>query len=157
MDIIVESIDAGTGLELEILRLGHGDANVFIDEFCSECAGDGLEGNGGGDVLLVAKVGGEEAEAASSVSTHFGFAAIGIVVAELEVGTFLGWFDGEKPIGTDAAMAIAEGGDGVLVEGDGEIAVINDNEVIAGAVHFVEVEKHFGKTLSDNFLSSSGG
>jgi hypothetical protein len=39
-------------------------------------------------------------------------------------------------------MAVAESGDGVLVEGDGEIAVVDDDEVIARAVHFVEVEKH---------------
>jgi hypothetical protein len=41
-------------------------------------------------------------------------------------------------------VAIAEGFDGVFVERGGEVAVVDDDEVISGAVHFVEVEEHGG-------------
>ena len=37
-------------------------------------------------------------------------------------------------------MAIAESGDDFVIELEREVTVINDNEVIAGAVHFVKVE-----------------
>jgi hypothetical protein len=39
-------------------------------------------------------------------------------------------------------VTVAERGDGVLIERNVQIAIVNDDEVIAGAVHFVEVQKH---------------
>ena len=88
------------------------------------------------------EVGGEAAEAARAIAAHFGFAAVGVVVAETEVRAFPGGLHGKQSVRADAAVAITEGGDGVGVEVDGEVAVINDDEVIAGTVHFEEVEEH---------------
>jgi uncharacterized protein (DUF169 family) len=59
----------------------------------------------------------------------------------LKVRAVFGGFHGEQAVGSDAAVAVAEGLDGVGVEGDREVAVVDDDEVIAGAVHFVEVEE----------------
>jgi len=140
MERAAEAGDRGAGVELEVLGLGHGDADVLADHLGGEGAGDGFEG----DFLEndFPEVGGEAAEAARAVAAHFGFAAVGVVVAETEIRAFPGGLHGEQAVGADAAIAVAERGDGVGVEVDGEVAVVNDDEVIAGAVHFEKVEEH---------------
>jgi hypothetical protein len=40
-------------------------------------------------------------------------------------------FDCEQSVGADAAVAVAEGFDRLRVELDGEVAVVDDDEVIA--------------------------
>lgn len=134
----IDAWDFSVGIELQALRLGHGDADVVADHFCGQGADDGFEGDFFQHDLTEMR--GETTKTAGTISAHFGFAAVGIVVTEAKVGAFFGGFDGEKAICTDAAVAVAEGGDGVGVEVDGEVAVINDDEIIPGAVHFEEVE-----------------
>lgn len=85
-------------------------------------------------------MGGEKRETSCAVDGYCGFGAFRIVVAELEVSSFFGCFYGEQAVRADAAMAIAECGDGVLVEGSAEIAVVNNDEIIAGTVHFIKAE-----------------
>ena len=91
-------------------------------------------------------MGGEAAEAARAVAAHLGFAAVGVVITETEIRAFRGGLDGEQSVGSDAAVAVAESGDGVGVEvlGEREVAVVNDDEIVAGAVHFEELEEHGG-------------
>src|SRR5690606_35159726 len=81
-------------------------------------------------------------EATRAISAHFSLAAISIVVAEPEVGAVLGGLDGEQAIRANAAVAVAKMGDLIAVELEGEIAVVDDDEVVAGTVHFVEVKEH---------------
>jgi hypothetical protein len=84
-------------------------------------------------------VGAEESKASCAIAAHFSLAAVGVVVAEFVVRSFLSGFYGEESVCTDAAVAVAKGGDSIFVEGYGEIAVVDDDEVISRAVHFVEV------------------
>ena len=51
---------------------------------------------------------------------------------------------GEQAVRADATVAVAEGLDGQTVEFDREVAVIDDDEVITGTVHFIKVEEHGG-------------
>ena len=142
MQRAVEAGDFGVGVELEVLGLGHRDAHVLADHFRGQRAGDGLEG----DFFQhdFPEMRGEAAETTRAVAAHFRLAAVRIVVAETEIRAFLGGLDGEQPIRPDPAVAVAERGDGVGVEflGEREVAVVNDDEVVAGAIHFEEVEEH---------------
>lgn len=52
----------------------------------------------------------------------------------------LGGFYSEKAVSADATMSVTDCFDGVFIEIDGEVAIIDDYEVVAGTVHFVEME-----------------
>ena len=82
----------------------------------------------------------EPAEAARAIPAHFRLAAVRIVIAETEIRAVAGGLHREQSIRADPAVAVAERGDRVAVEFDREVAVINDDEVIAGAVHFEKVQ-----------------
>ena len=149
----IEAGDGGAGVELEILWLGHRNADIFAHHFRREGAGDGLEGHPVRDFLQ--QVRGETPETARAVAAHFRLAAIGIVIAEFEIRAFFGGFDRQQTVRADAAVAVAEGFDGFGVEGNREIAIVDDDEVIAGTVHFVEVEEH-GNGMDRGGVSTGG-
>ena len=86
------------------------------------------------------------AKAARAIAAHLGFAAVGVVVTHFEVATVGGWFHTEQTIGSDAAMAVAELFDLVLGQREAEIAIVQHDEVIAGAVHFGELKSHGSKS-----------
>ena len=113
MERAVESGDRGSGVELQVLGLGHGDAHVLADHFRRQSAGDGFESDFLQDDFP--EMCGEAAEAARAVAAHFRFAAVGIVIAEAEIRAIPGRLHGEQAIRPDAAVAVAEGGDGVGV------------------------------------------
>jgi hypothetical protein len=140
MDRGIETGDFDAGVEFEILRDRHGDADIFTDHFGGEGSGDRFKGHTLREFWQ--KMSGESAEATGTIAAHFCFSAVGIVVAEPEIRAIFRGFHGQQAIGADAAVAIAKSFDGFGVEGNREIAVVDDNEVIAGAVHFVEVEEH---------------
>ncbi len=116
MDCGVESGDLGGRVELQVVWFGHRDADIFTDHVGGERAGDRFEGDTIGDVIT--EVGGEAAEATGAIAAHFGFAAIGIVVAEAEVCAVLRGFDREQSVGADATVAVAEGFDRLCIEFD---------------------------------------
>ncbi len=140
MEVAGEAFDFSGGVEREIFRFRHGDADFFADDFRGEGSGDGFKRNAGRKFFIfVAKVCGEETKATRAVAAHFRFAAIGVVVTEFVIGSFFRWLHRQQSIRTNPAMTIAERGDGVIVEGDREVAVIDDDEIVTGAIHFVEV------------------
>jgi hypothetical protein len=79
-------------------------------------AGGSFEGDG--SVVVGRELVDESGEAARSVAAHFGFAAVGVVVAHAEVGLGFGLLNEEESVGADAAVAVAEAGD--LGVGEGE-------------------------------------
>src|SRR5690606_5731876 len=78
----------------------------------------------------------EAGEAARAVAAHFSLAAIRIVVAHAVVAPVLGGLHDEQAIGPDAALALAESGDLGAVEGEGQITVVENDEIVPRAVHF---------------------
>ena len=119
---------------------GHRDANIFTDHVCGERAGDGFES----DVIsnTFAEMRGEATKAPRSIAAHFGFAAIGVVIAEAVVRAELSGFNSQQSVGANSAVTVAERFDRSGIELDGEFAVVDDDEIVAGAVHFVKLEEH---------------
>ena len=78
----------------------------------------------------------------STTALMFGLAAIGIVIAELDVSPAFSGFDGEKTVRSDATMAVAEQGDLLRGEVGVEITVVDHNEIVAGSVHLGKGEGH---------------
>ena len=128
-------------LEWGIEGEGVGEAHVNLDEIADAMADDfAREGFEVNRARLGADFLGETGEAAGPISAHFGFTAVGVVVAHAEVGGGLGGFDSDEAIGADAAMAVTNLGD--LGGGEWEYieAIIDHDEVIACAVHFGEIQ-----------------
>lgn len=126
---------------LEGVGCAHGKFDVPVGEEVSmECSGGGLEGEGGrgwGE-----EGGGEFGEAACAVAAHFCFGAIAVEVAHFEVGGGgVGGKDCEESICADAVGAVTEKCDEFGGEGEWGGAEVKDNEVVAGAGHFVEGEE----------------
>ncbi|MEN9535045.1 MAG: hypothetical protein RIR37_318 [Verrucomicrobiota bacterium] len=129
---------------------GHRDTNIFTHHVCGERAGDGFESDAIGNTF--AEVRGEAAKATRSIAAHFGFAAIGVVIAESVVRAVLRRFDCQQSVGAYAAVTIAEGFDRLSIKLDGEVAVVDD----AGAVHFVKLEEHRVWDLSESISLTIG-
>lgn len=92
----------------------------------------------------------EPAKATRAVAAHFGFTSVGIVIAKTEIRAFLRGFHGQQAVRADASVAIAERGDGIAIQFgcEREVAVINDDEIVAGTIHFEEVEEHRGREFA---------
>jgi hypothetical protein len=86
----------------------------------------------------------EASKAACAIAAHLGLSAIGVVVAHFEVASFRGRLNAEQSVSSNAAMAVAEFFDLRGGEGKAEVTIVQHDEVIAGAVHFGEVEGHRG-------------
>ncbi len=123
--------------EPEIVRLAHLERDQFADELRADHPGGGFEGQ-----LLerTRRPVGVAREAAGAVAAHFRFAAVGIVVAHAEIGAVRGTFQEEHAVGPDPAMAIADARD--LFAGQLEVAhpIVEQDEIVAGAVHFRETQ-----------------
>jgi hypothetical protein len=76
------------------------------------------------------------------IATDAGLAAIGIIIAKAEVGLGLSGLHRQQAIGPDAAMAIAEKVDLRPREREALVAVVDDDEVVARAVHLGEGDNH---------------
>lgn len=143
----VQVVDGGTEgfnfhgrVHLKSEGLGHVDADLVANQLGGEGACDGLKGER--ITITTEKAGGVAAEAAGPVATHFRFAAIGIVVAESDVGTLFGRLHGEESIGSNPAMSVAKTSDLFTREALVEGTVVDDNEIVAGSIHFGERESH---------------
>ena len=96
---------------------------------------------GGGDAVVVGEAGG----AAGAVAAHSGGGAVGVDEVHAEVGGRLGGrADQDEAVAGDAGMGGAEAGDEVLGGRKGAVGVVDDDEVVAGTVHFGE-RKHFSE------------
>ena len=127
-------------VELEVEGGAHVDAHLAVFKLGRDHAGEGFEADEFEGVAV--EVIDEATEAAGAVAAHFGFTAVGIVVAHFEVAAFGGGFDEEEAIGTDAAVAVAEACDLVSGEGEAEVPIVEHDEVIPGTVHFDELQLH---------------
>ena len=78
---------------------------------------------------------GEERKATSAISAKRAFAAIAVVIDHAEIVTFLA-FKQHESVSTDAKMPVAPAGYGNI--GGMAVAVIDDNEVVACALVFME-------------------
>ena len=119
----------------------HVDAEAAVGEaFSREVAGDGADDLVGAAVLLEQEVG----DAAGGVAAGAGLGAVGVVDAheQVGVGAGRGRFEGDELVAADAGAAVAEGGDARGGEAEGAAAVVEDDEVVAGAVHFHKGDQH---------------
>ena len=82
----------------------------------------------------------EAGDAARAVAAEVGFGAVGVVEAHAEVGGGGGGgLEEDEAVGADAAAAVAQVADvGGVGGGEGEGAVVDEDEVVAGAMHFPE-------------------
>jgi hypothetical protein len=103
------AIGEGTGL-------AQGEGDLVAAEGGGDQAGGGFKGDGA--VLGGRELVDESGKAAGAIAAHFGFPAVGVVVAHAEVGLGFGLFDEEESVGPDAAVAVAKAGD--LSVGEGE-------------------------------------
>ncbi len=126
--------EVGALVELCVGWRGQVDADVVANVF----RGDEAGGRGEVDALGIGAAQGmdEAGEAAGAVAAHLGFATVGIIIAHAEIGVgAVGGFNREHAVGPDAEMAVAKpldlrGGQRAI-----ERAVVDDNEVVAGAAH----------------------
>jgi hypothetical protein len=75
-------------------------------------------------------------EATRAVATHFRFAAIGVKITHPKIGTVGRLFEQQNSIGPDAAMAIAKACDLAAIEMNVALAIVDQDEIVARAVHF---------------------
>ena len=80
----------------------------------------------------------EGGDAASAVAAHGAEATVGVVVAHLEVEAVAGGVEGHQAVGADAEAAVAEARNLVGAEAEGAVAVVDDHEVVAGAIELME-------------------
>jgi hypothetical protein len=102
---------------------------------------------GPGDVI------GESGEAAGAVPAHLRFAAIGVVVTHPEIRPIARPLQDEDAIGSHSAMAIAKPGNFLPAEDEIAGAVIEENEIVPGAVHFREAQ-HATCWLAQTFMKA---
>ena len=83
-------------------------------------------------------------ETAGSVAAHFGFPAICIIIPHAHICLNLRRLDGDEPICPDAETSVAQPGNVFPCQDvtEGEVAVIDHDEVISGSGHFVERNNH---------------
>ena len=93
-------------------------------------------------------------EAADAVAAHLGGGAVGVVVQHEEVGVRRrrGAHE-DQPVSADAEVAVAEPLDGLGGEVELLGEVVDDDEVVAEAVHLRECEFHGSKLLSESYSS----
>lgn len=127
-------------IEFEVEGGAHVDAHLAVFELGRDHAREGFEANETQRVAM--EVIDETSEAAGSVSAHFCFTAICVVVAHFEVAAFGGGFDKEETVCANAAMAVAEAGDLVSGEGEAKVTIVEHDEVIPGTVHFDKLQLH---------------
>ena len=136
----VASLDGEFFMKCERVRFAHAELHAVALKFGADDAGHGFEAHRRqGEIVETIDI---PCEAPGAIAAHFGLAAIGIVIAHPEIGSLLRRFYGQQPIGADAAVTIAQAGDLLIGERHGLGAVVDQHEIIAGAVHFGEVEGH---------------
>lgn len=85
---------------------------------------------------------GEEREAAGSVAAHLPCRPVGVVVTHraVQLGAAA---QGHQPVGTDAEMTIAQGGDMPGTRPEYLSAVVDQDEIVACPLVFDEFYQHF--------------
>lgn len=149
-DADLEELDGAAGLRrrLEVAHLGESldvgklDAGASIGDAGFIGPGVGIEAHclpGGPEKV------GENRDAACAIPTHFTNGAIGVDVLHGEIGARAAVPQEEKPIGADTVVAVAkgEGESGKNIGREGvPAAPVKRDEIISGAVQFVEVKFH---------------
>ena len=140
MDRSIESFYRDPGIQLQVKRIRHRNFHVVPNHSATKAAGDRLKA----ECILLARCqeGRVAPEAASAITAHFSFAAVGIIVTESEISITLGRLHHEQAIRSNAPMPIANPGDLPAVEMNGEVPVVDDDEVVSGSVHFGKRETH---------------
>src|SRR5476651_238829 len=118
----------------------HGNTHQVSQELCTDQTSRRLEGNlvlGRGQ-----KPAGVAGETAGSIATHIRLTAVGIVVAHAEICLPFSGLNDQYAIGAYAAMAFAKLNNGGRVESKGARQVVEQDEVVACAIHFSEGKLH---------------
>ena len=126
-----------------ILGRGEVDADGAGDDFGAEDAGGGFDEHvvGCGPEFAC-----QSRDAAGPVAAHVGLGTVGVEEAHAEVGVGRGGLDQDDAFGADAAAPVAEAGDeSGVAGGEGKVPVVEEEEIVAGAVHFPETEVHGGR------------
>lgn len=112
-----------------------------------EDAGAGLDAHGVGGCELV--IGGVFGDAPDSVAAHFGFRAVVVEHAHLDVGGcgIVGWEDKDEAVAADACVAVGDLDGEAHGIADGFFESVDVDVVVAEAVHFGEL--HSGGIIAD--------
>src|SRR5260370_4153522 len=102
-------------------------------ELCSDDAGRSVEAELGDWSSNCAR---EPGKTASAIAAHLGLTAIAVVISHLEIGAVGGIFQQEYSVSSDAAMTIAQKCDFIRVQPNVPRTIIQQNEIVPGAVHF---------------------
>jgi hypothetical protein len=135
---VVENLAVGVNRDFSSLedRLPHIDLDLISDQARTDDPGQSLHFQFFllGQTVLVDVL----SEAADAVSAHLHLAAIGIVNLHLEVADLRG-MDCEELVGADAEAAVAESLGQLFQIGDLILQTIDQDEVVAAAMHLGEV------------------
>jgi hypothetical protein len=125
--------------QLEAVRITHPEADTVLGkEFRGKHSCLGLKRKTAGVQSQEARS--KPGIAACPVTTHLGFASIGIIITHPEkCGSS---FNGDQTIGADSAVTITETGDLLLGKGVRTVAIIHHDKVVSGAIHLGELQSH---------------
>ena len=141
MDFEFRTVHGEEGGGAIVRGVAHGEFDMAVlQKIRTDESGLSFEGNGG--LCGAEKPCAVAGETTRAVAAHFGLAAVAVMVAHPEVGTAFGGFDREEAIGSDAAVAVAEMGDGFPGKSPVQIAVVEQDEIVARTVHFCERKLH---------------
>jgi len=85
---------------------------------------------------------GEEREAAGAVAAHLPCRPVGVVVTHRAVQPGAA-AQGHQPVGADAEMTVAQGGDMSGIRPECSLAVVDQDEIVARPLVFDEFYQHF--------------
>ncbi len=86
-------------------------------------------------------------EAPRAVATHLRLAAIGVKITHPKIGAVGRFFEQQNSVGADAAMAIAKACDLAAVEMNVARAIVDQDEIVARAVHFCETQHPLSSSI----------
>jgi hypothetical protein len=85
---------------------------------------------------------GEKREAAGAVAAHLAFRPVGVVITHRTVDLRVPG-EGHQPVGADAEMTVAQGGDMSGIRPECSLAVVDQDEIVARPLVFDEFYQHF--------------
>ena len=131
-------------VEREGVRFAHLDLHVVANHLRPNQSGHRLEGNIAsfpGDLLRKPR------KAARAVATHLGLATVVVVVTHPKIRVRLRGLDDEQTVRANATMAVAKPGNSGGVERERAIAIVEQDEIVSGPVHFGKIQ-HRGGNVS---------
>ena len=136
------AIDLEPHVHPQIGRFAHLQPDQFAAQVSPNDTGRGPEGNllgRPGDLVR------ETREAAGAIPAHLGFTAVAVVIAHSKIGAVRPRFEQKNSVCPHPAMSVTNPRDLLRPQPDLAAAIVDHDEVVAGAVHFREAQLHRGK------------